>query len=331
MRHFPIFLDMDRARVVLSGGGEAALAKLRLLLKTRARITLHAAEVLPEIRRFADEGRITWTTAALTPATLAGASLVYAADEDDLTDAGTVEVAKAAGVLWNVVDDLQASAFITPAMVDRAPLTVAIGTEGAAPMLARAVKRHLEEHLPQSTAELTRAAQAFRVDAEALPHGSPRRAFWSAWFEEAGPAALSNGQPLQAALQALLARHLAAEAPAGRISLTFTGSDDPDLMTMKARRALDRADVVIHDAAIAPAVLELARREARLVSLERPTEVPPLHQLLILEADAGAHVVYLGAGPLPRGLADHCRRAGLTVETIPGLPASHAAQLKETA
>ncbi|PJE29844.1 precorrin-2 dehydrogenase [Pseudooceanicola antarcticus] len=331
MRHFPIFLDMDRARVVLSGGGEAALAKLRLLLKTRARITLHAEAVRPEIRAFAEAGRITWTTAPLTPSALAGAQLVYAADEDALADAATVEIAKAAGVLWNVVDDLEASAFITPAMVDRAPLTVAIGTEGAAPMLARAVKRHLEEHLPQSTAELTRAARDFRAEAEALPHGLPRRSFWSDWFETAGPAALEENQPLEDALAALLARHLAAEAPEGRITLTFTGSDDPDLLTMKARRALDRADVVIHDAAISPAVLELARREARLVSLARPTEVPPLHQLLILEADVGAHVVYLGAGPLPRGLADHCRRAGLTVDIIPGLPASDAGQLKETA
>ncbi|WP_010140480.1 siroheme synthase [Oceanicola sp. S124] len=331
MRHFPIFLDMDRARVVLSGGGEAALAKLRLLLKTKARITLHAASVLPEIRAFAEAGRITWTTEALSPAALAGAALVYAADEDELADAATVEVAKAASVLWNVVDDLAASAFITPAMVDRAPLTVAIGTEGAAPMLARAVKRHLEEHLPQSTADLARAARDFRDQAEALPHGLPRRNFWAEWFETAGPAALSAGQPLGAALQGLLDRHLARHDAPGRITLTFTGSDDPDLMTMKARRALDRADVVVHDAAIAPAVLELARREARLVALRHPTEVPPLHQLLILEADAGAHVVYLGAEQLPRGLAQQCRQAGLTVDTIPGLPASHAAQLKETA
>lgn len=331
MRHFPIFLDMDRARVVLSGGGEAAIAKLRLLLKTGARIEVHAADPAAEIRDWAAEGRLAHVPAPLTPQALAGATLVYAADEDALADAETVEIAKAAGVLWNVVDDLAASSFITPAMVDRAPLTVAIGTEGAAPMLARAVKRHLEEHLPASTATLTRAARDFRPEAEALPHGAARRDFWAEWFDRAGPAALEAGHDLHAALLALRDRHLAGPGREGRITLTFTGSEDPDLMTMKARRALDTADVVVHDAAIAPAVLELARREARLVCLPRPLEVPPLDQLLTLEADGGAHVLYLGAQALPRRLAESCRRAGIAVEIIPGIAATHATQLKETA
>ncbi|MGI3165795.1 NAD(P)-dependent oxidoreductase [Pseudooceanicola sp. 200-1SW] len=331
MRHFPIFLDMDRARVVLSGGDEAAIAKLRLLLKTRARITVHARDAAPEIRAWATEGRMTLTEAPLTPAALAGAALVYAADEDALTDAETVEIAKAAGVLWNVVDDLAASAFITPAMVDRAPLTVAIGTEGAAPMLARAVKRHLEEHLPAGTADLAAAARDFRAEAEALAHGAPRRAFWAEWFATAGPAAQAAGRDLQEALAALRIRHLGRAAPAGRLTLTFTGSDDPDLLTMKARRALDRADVVVHDAAIAPAVLELARREARLVALPKPLDVPPLDQILLIEADGGADVVYLAAAPLPRKLIDSCRRAGLSIDLIPGIAAQDAAQLKDTA
>ena len=331
MRHFPIFLDMDRARVVLSGGDEAAIAKLRLLLKTSARIIVHAAEPAQEIRAWAAEGRLTLTDAPLTPGGLAGATLVYAADEEALTDAETVEIAKAAGVLWNVVDDLQASAFITPAMVDRAPLTVAIGTEGAAPMLARKVKRHLEEYLPAGTAALTAAARDFRADAEALAHGGPRRAFWAEWFDTAGPDAQDADRDLTDALQALLARHLDHAAPEGRLTLTFTGSDDPDLLTMKARRALDRADVVVHDAAISPPVLELARREARLVALPEPLDVPPLDQILLTEADGGADVVYLSAAPLPGKLLASCRRAGLSVDLIPGIAAQDAAQLKDTA
>lgn len=327
MRHFPIFLDMDRARVVLSGGGEAAIAKLRLLLKTGAAITVHADAPAAEIRGWAAEGRLVLTGA---PLDVTGATLVYAADEDAARDAETAAAAQAAGVLWNVVDDLAASAFITPALVDRAPLTVAIGTEGAAPMLARAVKRHLEEHLPAHTADLAAAARDFRAEAERLPHGAPRRAFWADWFERAGPAAHEAGTPLGTALQALLDRHLGAPLPEGRITLTFTGSPDPDLMTMKARRALDTADVVVHDRGISPAVLELARREARIVALPAPLDVPPLDQVLMLAADDGSHVLYLSDRPLPRALADSCRRAGHAVVTIPGLPAA-AVQLKETA
>ncbi|MBT9382467.1 siroheme synthase [Pseudooceanicola sp. CBS1P-1] len=332
MRHFPIFLDMDRTRVIVSGGGDAALAKLRLLLKTNAAITVHALRPLPEIRDLARNGRLHLTDAPLDATALSDATLVYAADEDAARDAATMALARAAGVLGNIVDDLEGSDFITPAMVDRAPLTIAIGTEGAAPMLARAVKRDLEERLPAATAELARAAQAFRPRAEALPHGRARRAFWAEWFESHGPAAHGNGTALEAALETLLKRHLSGQDAEGRITLTFTASADPDLMTLKARKALDSADVVIHDDDIAPGILELARREARLISLAPASNrIPPLHQLLALEADGGAHVLYISGAPLSRSLGAACRRSGITVDIIPGIAARDAAQLKETA
>lgn len=330
MRHFPIFLDMDRASILLSGGGDAAVAKLRLLLKTGARISVHAEAPVPLIRTWADQGRLTLLEAPLHATDVAGATLVYAADEDAALDAATAALARASGVLCNVVDDLEASDFITPAMVDRAPLTVAIGTEGAAPMLARAVKRDLEERLPASTADLARAAQAFRPRAEALAPGRTRRTFWERWFAQAGPAAHAAGQDLGQALETLLAEALETPADAGRITLTFTGSEDPELLTLKARKALDRADVIVHDAEIAPEILELGRREARYLSLSRPT-VPPLHQILSLEADTGAHVLYLAADTLPRHLIAALRRTGLPLDLIPGIAAPKAAQWKETA
>ncbi len=331
MRHFPIFLDMDRALVVMSGGGDAALAKLRLLLKTRARIIVHTPAPLPELVAFARDGLLGLVAHPLTAADVAPATLVYAADEDVEIDAQTAALAEAAGVLFNIVDNLAGSAFITPAMVDRAPLTIAIGTEGAAPMLARSLKRDLEERLPAATADLVRAAQSFRPEAEALPWGRARRAFWDEWFATVGPAASDAGQDYETALKSLLTRHLSAEASPGRITLTFTGSDDPDLLTLKARKALHNADVVVHDAAISPQVLELARREAKLIALARPTDVPPLHQLLALEADNGAHVVYVAASPLPRHLVTACRRTGLQLDLIPGIATPQVAQWKETA
>ncbi|KAA2316119.1 siroheme synthase [Pseudooceanicola sediminis] len=331
MRHFPIFLDMDRARVVVSGGGDAALAKLRLLLKTRARITVHTTSPLPEISGFARDGLLTLVEGAVTAADVSGATLVYGADEDAEIDEQTAQLAEQAGVLFNIVDNLEGSAFITPAMVDRAPLTIAIGTEGAAPMLARSIKRDLEERLPAAIADLVRAAQKFRPAAEALPWGRVRRTFWADWFDRAGPAAQNAGQDYEKALQSLLSRHQSAAAAPGHITLTFTGSDDPDLMTLKARKALHDADVVVHDAAISAPVLELARREARIIALARPTDVPPLHQLLALEADNGAHVVYVAASPLPRHLVTACRRTGLPLDLIPGIATPQVAQWKETA
>ena len=334
MRHFPIFVNMDTARVVLSGGGEAALAKLRLILKTAARVEVFAEAPAPELDQLHRDGRLTLHRRALTAADIPGATLVYAADEDDALDARTKAWADAAGVLANIVDNLDASAFITPAMVDRDPVCIAIGTEGAAPMLARSIKADLESRLPASLGLLTRAAQAFRPRAEALPHGRPRRAFWQEYFDRTGPVAHEAGGDLalDPALAALLDRHLDTAPAQGRITLTWTGSDDPDLMTLKARKAIDTADVVVHDAAIAPAILELARREARFIALDRPTDVPPMPRLLTGHATGGLHVLYISAAPLPPALVHGCRQADLTVTEIPGLPGPATPQsLKDTA
>lgn len=334
MRHFPIFVNMDGTRILLSGGGEAALAKLRLLMKTTARIEVFAEGPAAELAAWDREGRIALHRRPLAAADVPGATLLYAADEDPVRDAEIAGMGAAAGVLVNIVDNLDDSAFITPAMVDRDPVCIAIGTEGAAPMLARSIKADLEARLPASLGLLTRAARGFRKAVEALPHGRPRRAFWSEYFDSTGPEAYDAGGEvaLDPALTLLLDRHLKAETPEGRITLTWTGSDDPDLLTLKARKALDTADVVIHDAGVAPAVLELARREARFVALDRPTDVPPMPRLLTGHAETGAHVLYIAAAPLPASLAEGCRASALSVTEIPGLPGPATAHaLKETA
>ncbi len=332
MRHYPVFLDMDRARIVLSGGGEAALAKLRLLLKTRAMLIVHARDPLPELRTWAEEGLLRLIEAPLNHVAVTGATLVYAADEDAAEDARTYALAHAQGILCNIVDDLAGSDFITPAMVERAPLTVAIGTEGTAPMLARSIKADLEQRLPKELSALTEAARDFRPRAATLPQGRVRRTFWSDWFGSVGAAALETGQDLNAALEALLADHAGTGATRGRITLTFTGSPDPELLTLKARKAIDLADVVIHAAGIAPAILELARREARFVTLaDTPEALAPLHQQLPEMAAQGEHVLVIDAAPLPDTLIAACHDSGQPFDLIPGIAAPQAAQWKETA
>jgi uroporphyrin-III C-methyltransferase/precorrin-2 dehydrogenase/sirohydrochlorin ferrochelatase len=162
-------------RIVVAGGGEAAVAKLRLLLKTEALIEVHAEAPAPEVIEWAAAGRLTLVHRSLAAGDVAGAALFFAASDDNAEDARTAALARAEGVIVNAVDNLDASDFITPAIVDRDPVTVAIGTEGAAPVLARAVKAAVEERLPQSTGPLARAGQSFRPAAEVLPHGRPRR------------------------------------------------------------------------------------------------------------------------------------------------------------
>ena len=302
MDHFPIYLSTKGHRIVLSGGGEAALAKLRLLLKTEAKISVFALTPAPEIAAWADAGRLTLHTRALRHGDVLCAKLFYAADEDETEDARTAAIARAEGALVNIVDNLHDSAFITPAIVDRDPVTIAIGTEGAAPVLARAIKADLEERLPTTLGTLARIGKGFRKMADALPFGRPRRDFWRDYYFAAGPRAVADGKAaVEKALNTLLSDHQSRAARAGHIAFVGGGPGDPELLTLKARRALDEADVVIYDRLISPEILELARREALMIDVGKEgfgpsTAQETINDLLVEHAQAGAQVVRLKSG-----------------------------------
>ncbi|MBD3678334.1 MAG: uroporphyrinogen-III C-methyltransferase [Rhodobacteraceae bacterium] len=337
MKHYPVFLNVEGRRIVLSGGGDAALAKLRLLLKTEARITVFANDPTPEIARWHEEGRLTLVVRPVEPGDALCTALFYAANEDDAEDARVAAIARAEGALVNIVDNLEDSQFITPAIVDRDPVTVAIGTEGAAPVLARSIKRGLEDNLSPLLGTLARIGKAFRPEVEALPHGRKRREFWAEYYGRAGPAALAEGgeNAVPAALRALLDRYLVAEAKAGRVDFVGAGPGDPELLTLKARRALDEADVVIHDRLVTPELLELARREALIIDAGKEGFGPSTPQaeidaMIVDHALRGAHVVRLKAGdPTVFGRLDEeieaVDAAGLDWGIVPGITAASAA------
>ncbi len=337
MKHFPVFLAVEGRRIVVSGGGEAAVAKLRLLMKTDARIAVFTDAPAPEIETLARSGKITLVRRAFAPGDTAGAVLFYAANEDAAEDARVAALAEAGGALVNIVDNLEDSRFITPAIVDRDPVTVAIGTEGAAPVLARAIKAELEERLPPVLGVLARFGKAFRKRAEALPFGGRRRAFWADYYFRAGPAAVETGgeAAVRPALDALLTRHLARQPRAGRVDLVGAGPGDPELLTLKARKALDAADVVIHDRLVAPEILELARREAILLEAGKEgfgphTPQEAINAAMIGHARKGLHVVRLKSGdPGVFGRLDEeigaLEAAGVDWRVVPGLTAASAA------
>ncbi len=303
MKHFPVFLAVEGRRIVVSGGGEAALAKLRLLLKTEARVTVVAETVLPDIAALEKEGRITVLRRRMEPGDATCAVLFYAANDDDEEDARVAALARYDGALVNWVDNLEASQFITPAIVDRDPVTVAIGTEGAAPVLARAIKADLEDRLPRALGVLARVGKAFRTAADALPMGRARRAFWSDYYFKAGPKAFdAEGEAgLIGSLDELLEKHLNARADPGQVTFVGAGPGDPELLTLKARRALHEADVVIHDRLVTSEILELARREALIIDAGKEGFGPSMRQadidaLIVKHALSGAHVVRLKSG-----------------------------------
>ncbi|WP_220749849.1 MULTISPECIES: siroheme synthase CysG [Jannaschia] len=336
MNHFPIFVALEGRRVLVAGGGEAAVAKLRLLLKTTAHITVVAPQIDPVIEGWAREGRVTVIRRAQEPGDALCCVLAYAAHEDEALDARTVRLSAADGALVNVVDNLLASQFITPAIVDRDPVTVAIGTEGAAPVLARKIKADLEARLPAQLGLLARIAKTFRRAAEALPMGAARRRFWAAYYEDAGPRAAEQGdEAIRPALEDLLADHLSADARPGHVDLVGAGPGDPELLTLKARKALDAADVVIHDRLVAPEILELARREATIIDAGKEgfgpsTAQGDINALMVEHGLQGTHVVRLKAGdPTVFGRLDEeieaLEAAGLAWSIVPGITAASAA------
>lgn len=335
MQHFPIFLATPGARVVVAGAGPVAVAKLRLLLKTQAELVVFGTAPAHQIRDWHAAGRLKLVERPLSAADVDGARLVYAAADDPAEDARVAGLARAAGALVNIVDNLADSDFITPAIVDRDPVTVAIGTEGAAPVLARDIKRRLEELLPATLGPLARIGQAFRARAEALPAGRVRRAFWSAFYFGSGPLAQSEGRA-EAALEDLLDSHLAPAAQtAGRVDLVGAGPGDPDLMTLKARKLLHEADVVIHDALVPGPILELARREAEIVEAGKRGfrggwAQDDINALMIDHARTGAHVVRLKSGdPGIFGRLEEealaLDAAGIDWSIVPGITAASAA------
>ncbi len=317
MDHFPIYMKTDGARIVLSGGGDAAIAKLRLLVKTQAQLDVFATAPSDAIRDLAQSGKISLHSRDLRFTDIAGASLVYAADEDNARDQDIRAMAQAQSVPVNIVDNLQDSDFITPAIVDRDPVTIAIGTEGAAPVLARAIKASLEEDLSPVLGKLAEIGKSFRSRAFALPAGRARRDFWADYYNHAGPQAYANAGDagVRDALDALLIQHLNEEDAAGRIDLIGTGAGEADMLSIRARRAIDRADIVIADADVSGEILELARREAEFLPATTPAA-----DILNAVRD-GASIVRLKPGTgTPDTLISEALAAGVDCAILPGLP-----------
>ena len=337
MKHFPIFLAVEGRRVVLSGGGDAAMAKLRLLMKTEAQLTVIASDIAPDIHKWAAQGKLRIIERAMEPGDALCATLFYAANEDETEDARVSEIANDEGALVNIVDNLADSQFITPAIVDRDPVTVAIGTEGAAPVLARAIKADLEERLPTQLGVLARIGKSFRHAVEVLPMGRKRRDFWTSFYFNNGPKAIEDAGTTAVipALETLLDGHITATAEQGHVDLVGAGPGDPELLTLKARNALDKADVVIHDRLVTAEILELARREAIIIDagktgFGRAMKQSDIDALIVQHALNGHHVVRLKAGdPTVFGRLEEeieaIETADITYRVIPGITAASAA------
>ena len=337
MRHFPIFIALRDKRVLVSGAGDVAVPKLKLLMKSEAQIEVYGEEIDPEVLDWASKGKLTIQPRTIEASDLLGATLLYAANDDADLDAQVLKLGTEAGVLTNIVDNLQDSQFITPAIVDRDPVVVAIGTEGTAPVVARKIKSDIEATLPSSLGTLAKIGSAFRGRANMLPFGRIRRDFWTKFFFEKGPQALQNGgaQETEKALYDLLGETLNAPKREGHVSLVGAGPGDPDLLTRKALKLLHEADVVIHDRLVSKEVLELARREAIVIEAGKTGfgqswKQDDINAEMIRHAKEGHQVVRLkGGDPVIFGRLDEemdaLTQADVPFNIVPGITTASAA------
>jgi uroporphyrin-III C-methyltransferase/precorrin-2 dehydrogenase/sirohydrochlorin ferrochelatase len=338
MRTFPIFVSFEGKPPLVVGGGELALIKARLLLKRAESVDIASDDIVPELGKLAATSLVTLLPARPGIDQLRGRPLVIAATEDDAEDARVSAIARALGVPVNVPDRPELCTFALPAIVDRGEVTVAIGTSAAAPVLAQRLRAWLERELHPRLDALAKLAGEFRgAVAERLPSGPPRRKFWEAVFEGAAAEAMLEGDEPKA--RALIGEAIdqAADAPKakGRVLLVGAGPGDPELLTMKAVRALKAADVILYDRLVGEGVLDHARREAELIPVGKAKgahSVPQeeINALLVARANAGQTVVRLkGGDPFVFGRGgeelDALREAGVSVEIVPGVTAGIAA------
>ncbi|EIL95115.1 siroheme synthase CysG [Rhodanobacter spathiphylli] len=335
MKLYPLFADLSRRAVLVVGGGPVAERKVAALLGAQAQVTVNAPTLTPQLRRWVADGRVAHRHESFRESWLDRVWLVVAATPDVELNRLIATFAELRRIFVNVVDDAALSSFHVPAVVDRSPLTIAISSGGEAPMLARLVRERLEGLLDHSLGALATLAAGLRKRIRARhPDMAARRRFYENLFT--GPVAglLRQGRP-EAARQAVEVTLLAPpEAPTGSVVLVGAGPGDPGLLTLRALRALNEADVILHDRLVSAEVLELARRDAERIEVGKQaghhhTSQDAIHDLLLQHARAGRRVVRLkGGDPFVFGRGgeelEFLRAHAVPYEVVPGITAAVA-------
>ncbi len=334
-RLFPLFADVHNRTVLVVGGGSVARRKIAALLETGARIVVGAPALDPELAALADDGRIETITGDFIESWLDDAWLVIAATDDAATNRAIAIAAESRRIWANVVDDAELSSIHLPARVERGPLQIAISSGGGAPMLARHLREQLEIQFDESLGALAELLQRSRARIRAkLPDLPARRRFFDRVLKGPIPALLRRGDAVSAerALQANLDETTPVR---GRVALVGAGPGDPGLLTLRALRLLNEADVILHDRLVSDEVLALARRDAELIEVgkqvggDHDATQSAIHRLLVEHAKVGKRVVRLkGGDPFVFGRGGEELEAlqlhGIDFEVVPGITAAIA-------
>lgn len=332
---YPITLRLAGRPVLVAGGGRIATRRIERLWRAQAHVIVIAPEVSEALAALADAGEIVWHARGAGPDDVAGMQLVFAATDDADVNARLAAAAGRAGVLVQRADAADDSDFLVPALVERGPLQIAISSAAAAPSLTRRVRAHVETLTPRAYGDLATLAREFR-DAVRRSVARPQRsAFWDEVFE--GPIAeqvfAGRYDDAARALQARLDANTAdTPGASGEVYLVGSGPGDPDLLTFRALRLMQRADVVLYDSLLSPDILALVSPEARRIHVGKRAEQHTLPQsrintLMVELAQQGHRVLRLkGGDPFVFGRGGEeiaeLAEAGIDFQVVPGITAA---------
>ncbi len=338
MDHFPIFLNLKNARALVVGSGTIAARKAEHLLQAGCRLTVLAPVLGDELAMLAEKYDFEHKATELCAQDLSGCLLVFACSRDESINQKLYDFASEAGILVNVSDDTEKCNFIMPAIVDRSPLLIAISSGGSSPLLTREIKARFETSIPAAYGRLAEFAGRYRDRIKALvPDSTSRRRFWESLLS--GPVAeylFSNQLEQAEILMENLLEDVAktTDKPLkGEVYLVGAGPGDPDLLTFRALRLMQQADVVLYDRLIGDGILNLVRRDAERIyvgKLPKDHTVPQeeIGNLLIQLAGQGKRVLRLkGGDPFVFGRGGEEIEAlsenGISFQVVPGVTAAN--------
>ncbi|HSY08763.1 MAG TPA: siroheme synthase CysG [Steroidobacteraceae bacterium] len=302
MDYLPIFIAVQGAPAIVVGGGQVAHRKVEWLLAANARVTVIAPVLGEELARLAAQGAVQHIAAAFAGEQLRHAALAIAATDSGAVNAAVARAARAARVPINVVDNPELSSFIFPAIIDRSPVIVAVGSGGRSPVLVRRLRAQIEALLPAKLGALARFMGERRTAVKLALTPGGRRPFWERIIGGAVGSQVLAGNEARA--QEAFATELSGSsgrAATGEVYLIGAGPGDPDLLTLRALQLLQQADIILYDRLVSDAVLARARRDAQRVFVgKEPGDSQHaqarIHELMIHHARAGLRVARLKGG-----------------------------------
>jgi uroporphyrin-III C-methyltransferase/precorrin-2 dehydrogenase/sirohydrochlorin ferrochelatase len=297
MKYFPIFLDANYISAMIIGGGEVASRKIELLLKSTVNITIMSKDVCAGVERLINLHQLTWLKHNYQTGNFSQINIVIAATDDNLINEAVAEESRSLNILTNVVDQPDLCTYITPAIIDRSPMIIALSSSGSAPILVRMLREQIEKTLPQGYGKLADFCYKFRDHVKARVKGlRNRRSFWESTLRGPIGQAVLDGKQQQAEQQLIASIKQEIAPPSGEIIFIHTKDGNPDNLTLNAHRAMQFADAVFYDEMVNIELIEYVRRDAEKCPQTISSEILLNYQHAIELAKQGQRVLYLLAG-----------------------------------